>query len=86
MRQSNKCGSVRNDEIFNLHLGSGADPWVSIFCLLKDTSHVYWFHPPEELTRKKKSTQKWDSTPKNCVALPWPIHTEPRTKRGRLGF
>ena len=24
IRQSNKCGSVRNDEIFNLHLGSGA--------------------------------------------------------------
>ena len=24
MRQSNKCGSARNDEIFNLHLGSGA--------------------------------------------------------------
>ena len=24
MRQSNKCGSVRNDDIFNLHLGSGA--------------------------------------------------------------
>ena len=23
MRQSDKCGSVRNDEIFNLHLGSG---------------------------------------------------------------
>ena len=31
MRQSNKCGSVRNDEIFNLHLGSGSGPWVSIF-------------------------------------------------------
>ena len=31
MRQSNKCGSARNDEIFNLHhLGSGACPWVSI--------------------------------------------------------
>ena len=26
MRQSNKCGSVRKDEIFNLHLGSGAGP------------------------------------------------------------
>ena len=26
MRQSNKCGSVRNDETFNLHLGSGAGP------------------------------------------------------------
>ena len=25
-RQSNKCGSVRNDEIFNLQLGSGAGP------------------------------------------------------------
>ena len=24
LRQSNKCGSVRNDEIINLHLGSGA--------------------------------------------------------------
>ena len=23
MRQFDKCGSVRNDEIFNLHLGSG---------------------------------------------------------------
>ena len=26
MRQSNKCESVRKDEIFNLHLGSGAGP------------------------------------------------------------
>ena len=26
MRRSNNCGNVRNDEIFNLHLGSGAGP------------------------------------------------------------
>ena len=26
IRESNKCGSVRNDEIFNLHLGSGVSP------------------------------------------------------------
>ena len=26
LRQSNKCGSVRNDEIINLHLGSGGGP------------------------------------------------------------
>ena len=26
MRQSNKFGNVRNDEIINLHLGSGAGP------------------------------------------------------------
>ena len=24
MRRSNKCGSIRNDQIFDLHLGSGA--------------------------------------------------------------
>ena len=60
MRQSNKCGSERNDEIFNLHLGSGAGPWISIPCLLQDTSHIYWFHPPEQLTRKKQRTQKSD--------------------------
>ena len=64
MRQSNKCGSVSNDEIFNLHLGSGASPWVSIPCLVQDTSHIYWFHPPKQLSRKKQGTQKWDSSPK----------------------
>ena len=26
MRQFDECGSVRNDEIFNLHPGSGASP------------------------------------------------------------
>ena len=26
IRQSNKCGSVRNDEIINLQLGSGMGP------------------------------------------------------------
>ena len=63
MRQSNKCGSVKNNEIFNLHLGSDAGPWVIIPCLLQDTSHIYWFHTPKQLTRKKQKTQKWDSTP-----------------------
>ena len=62
MRQSNKCVSVSNDEIVNLHLGSGAGPWVSIPCLLQDTSYIYLFHLPKRLTRKKQRTQKWDST------------------------
>ena len=53
IRQSNKCGSVRNDKIFNLHLGSGTGPRVSILCLLKDISHIYRFHRPKQLTRKK---------------------------------
>ena len=30
LRQSNKCGSVRNDEIINLHLGSGAGPYETM--------------------------------------------------------
>ena len=41
LRISNKCGSVRKDEIFNLHLGSGVGPLVSIPCLLQDTTHIY---------------------------------------------
>ena len=63
MRQCNKCGSVRNDEIFSLHLGSGAGPWVCIPCLLQDTSHIYWSHPLKQLTTKKQRAQKRDSTP-----------------------
>ena len=41
IRQPNKCVSVRNDEIINLHLGSGAGPRVSIPGLLQDTSHIF---------------------------------------------
>ena len=63
MRKCNKSGIVSNDEIFNLHLGSGARVWVSIPCLLQDISHIYWFHLPKQSTRKKQRTQKWDSTP-----------------------
>lgn len=45
MRQSNKCGSTRNDQIFNLHLRSGTGPWVSIPCLLRDTNPNYEVKP-----------------------------------------
>ena len=31
MRQSNECESVRKDEIFNLHMGSGAGSCVRTF-------------------------------------------------------
>ena len=82
MRQSNKCGSVRNDEIFNLHLGSGVGPWVSIPCLMQDTSHIYWFHSPKQLTRKLRIEIQFQS---NRIVLPWPTYKEPMAKRGRLG-
>ena len=51
--QSKKYGSLSHDEIFNLHLGSGAGPWVSIPCLLQNTSHIDWFHPPKTINQKK---------------------------------
>ena len=54
MKQSNKWGSLKIDEIFNLHVESGVSPWVSIPCLQQDTSHIYWFHPPKHLTREKQ--------------------------------
>ena len=82
MRQSNKCGSVRNDEIFNLHVGSGVGPWVSIPCLMQDTSHIYWFHSPKQLTRKLRIEIQFQS---NRIVLPWPTYKEPMAKRGRLG-
>ena len=41
MRQSNGCGSVTNDEISNLHLGSGVGPWVSIPCGKSKCSVLY---------------------------------------------
>ena len=58
LKQSNNCESVGNDELFNLSMGSGADPCLSIPCLLQDTSHIYWYHPPKQSTRKKQGTQK----------------------------
>ena len=85
MRQSNKCGSVMNDEIFNFHLGSGMDPWVSITCLLQDTSHIYWFHPPTQLTRRSKEPRNGIPLLKNNIFLPSSTYTETRSKRGRVG-
>ena len=63
LRQSSKCESVRNDEIFNLHLGCGVGPRVSIPCLLQETSHIYWFHPPKQFTRKSKEPIKKTQLP-----------------------
>ena len=76
MRQYNKCESVSNDEISSWHLGSGAGPWI--LCHLQDTSHIYWFHPPNQLTCKKQRTQKWDSTPNKsyCTALAYVHRTQ----------
>ena len=61
MRQSNKRGSAKNDEIINLHLGSGLSYWLSIPCVLQDISHIYWFHPPKQWTRRKRNNPEMRS-------------------------
>ena len=53
MRQSNKCVSVKTDEIINLHSGSDVSPWISIPCLLQETSHIYWFYAQKQSAMKK---------------------------------
>ena len=70
MRQSNKCGSIRNDEIFNLHLGSDSciKNWTVLLVVLKKFVSVIYLilkrsiencfcrepHPPWQVT-------KWES-------------------------
>ena len=73
MRQSNKYGSVRNDEILNLHLRSGAGPWVNIPWLLQDS--IYWFHPLKQLTRKmRRAVMRFNS--QQLVSYCLGLHTQ----------
>ena len=85
LKQSNGYGSVRNDDIFNLHLESGAGPWVSNPCLLQDTSHIYRLNLPKQWSKKKQKILEKDLFPTNCMVLPWFTYIEPSAKRGRLG-
>ena len=41
-----------------LHLGFCVGTWVSIPCLLKDTSHIHWFCPPKQSIKKQKILKK----------------------------
>ena len=63
MKQCSGCGSVRNDEIFNLHLGCDVGPWVCIICFLQDTNHIQCLHPSKRLAKKKQKLMKKKQTP-----------------------
>ena len=71
MKQSIGYGSVRNDDIFNLLLGSGAGHWVSIPCLLQDTSYIHWLLCPNNYHWRNKILEKKNQTPNKlyCIAL-----------------
>ena len=93
MRRSNKCLSVRNDEKINLHLGSDADPWVNISSLLRDTSHIYWFHLPKTINQGKTKNSEMRSNFQQIVSYCLGLRAqnprlrevdlEPSPKRGR---
>ena len=77
MKQFYGYESVRNDDIFNLHLGSGVGPLVSIICLLQETSHIYWLHPPKQSSKQKQKILKKDLTPNKfyCIGLAYMCRT-----------
>ena len=79
MRQSIKCGSVRNDEIFNLHLGSGVA--LESASLASFTGSIR----PNNYPEKNKEPRNEIQLTTYRIVLPWPMYTEPRTKRGRRG-
>ena len=76
MRETNKCGSVRNVEIINLQLGSGAGPWVSIPCLLRDISHIYWFHLPKTINQEKTKNSEMRLNFQQILSYCLGLHTQ----------
>ena len=85
MRQSNKCGILGNDEIINLHLGSGAGlESASPASCKTPATFIDSTHPNNQAPKNKESRQEVQ-LPANWFVLPWPTHKEPRAKRDTLG-
>ena len=85
MRQTNKCGSVWNDEIINLHSESGAGPWVSSPASCKTPVKFIDSIRPNNQPGKNKESRNETQLPTNCIVLPWPTYTKLRAKTGKLG-
>ena len=54
----------------------GAGTWVSIPCLLQDTSHFHWFHLPKQSTRKKTKNVEMRSNSQKMVSHCLGLHTQ----------
>ena len=72
--------------VCDLDLRSGGGHRFSVPCLLHNTRHIHWFHPPKQSTKKKQKIFKKMKPPANRIVLPWPVYTEPVDKRGRFGI
>ena len=64
MRQSNGYGSVRNEDIFKLHLGSGARP----FNQHPLPPAIHQPHPPKQTSKKKQKILKKRSNSQQIVS------------------
>ena len=81
MKQSNKCGSVKNDEIINLYL---LEIWfgpLSQYPLPPGRHQLYLLI---KKTEKNKAPRNEIELPADCIILPSPKYTEPKAYRGRL--
>ena len=68
LRQSNKCGSVRNDQIINLHLGSGAAPESASPASCKTpATFIDSIRPNNQLGNKTKNPEMRC----NCQQIVW---------------
>ena len=74
-KESDECGSVKNDEILHLHLGSVGGLWVSIPCLFQNTGHTHWsLCPINQPTSDKKFWKRSNS--QQIVSYCLRLHTQ----------
>ena len=87
VEQSNKCGSVTINEVFNVPLGSCTGSLVSIpnrpFSLARHQLHSL-IQSAQTITQKKVKNPDKIELLASCIKLPWPTYTEPRVKKGTL--
>ena len=85
MTQSNKCGSVRNDEIINLHLDLVRALESASPASCKTPATFIDSIRPNNQPGKNKESRNEIQLSANRIVLPWSTYTESRAKRARLG-
>ena len=82
MRQSNKCGNVKNDEILTLGIWCGP---LSQHPLPPARPQPHLLIPSAQtIGQKSKEPRNANELPANHIILPWPMYAESRAKQGRL--
>ena len=82
MRQSDGCGSVKNDGILILHFASGAGHWANIPCLLQDATLIRDLHPPKQSAKKRQKVLKKKSNFNKLHGIALAYIHKTRAKRG----